>query len=305
MYNNTNKMNKLKVYIPHEIKKPLIWFLLASVIGIIIQSVEEEKLVFIDFFCKNYMSVLSAIIDSFVGISMILGIGTVLIALLSVFYYMIMTICLLIIIYHLILTLNKKNTQKILLYLIILIGGIFLFSNFLLNGKINLNNQCPEGLIPTKINVLDSEYKVSYNELSNKKRLEDNWSDGLPIIGSKYGTDCVKGSQEGENINHYYCRNLKYTKSETPINLEGNIGKTQTTNYTIDLEVIPLGKVLEGATTFYGTTIIKRENFDEEILKIYKGEFNIKLRERTSISLTEIYDTFMNYSVISSKCVKQ
>ena len=100
-----------KIYLPREIKKPLIWFLIASVIGIIIQSSKAGHFVFIDFFGKNYIYIMKLLFDSFGGIAFV-GFGFFILSLLEIFYYIIMTISLIIIIYHLIATFNKKNTRN-------------------------------------------------------------------------------------------------------------------------------------------------------------------------------------------------
>jgi hypothetical protein len=164
--------------------------------------------------------------------------------------------------------------------------------------------ECPKEIIPEKVRVLDGNFIP--NRLENRKKIKDNWVDGTSIIvwrdpndmwsgfNEILGQDCFKGSQEGENVNHYYCKNLMYKKVETPINEGGVIGKTEITEYRIDLEIMPLGKVNENEKTLY----IK----SEELYEIYDGEFYIKKAEGMGITS---YDIFMNYSVVSSKCVRQ
>jgi hypothetical protein len=120
----------LKVYVPYEIKSYLIWFVLASIIGIIIQSAEAGKFIFIDFFIKNYLLVIKTLYEGFSGTVLLFGFGVVIAILIQLFYYIIMTYCAIRILFYLISTLNEKNTQKIILYLAIIIGLILLIQYF-------------------------------------------------------------------------------------------------------------------------------------------------------------------------------
>ena len=65
------------------------------------------------------------------------------------------------------------------------------------------------------------------------------WNDSQPVkkYGDKlsYGVVCKNGFSEGQNVNYYYCNDLYYQKSVTPIADNGVIGKTVNTEYIISL----------------------------------------------------------------------
>jgi hypothetical protein len=76
------------------------------------------------------------------------------------------------------------------------------------------------------------------------------WKDSQPILeyqtepyfdSNTHDYNCRQGNLSGENI-YYYCYNLQYTKSETPISEDGFIGPTKTTNYIIDLTLQKIKK---------------------------------------------------------------
>lgn len=227
-----------KIYLPREIKKPLIWFVIASVIGIIIQSSKAGHFVFIDFFGKNYLYVMKTLWDGFITSALLLGFFNTIILLLEVFYYIIMTISLIIIIYHLIATFNKKNTKKLVLYLVIIVGVIILLNSFAFQGKVGLkDNKCPEGIIPDRLLVVENKIfggiELANGNIDSKNFVTPKWADETEIKYDIFNPPCHQGSSEGENVNNLYCSFI-YSKTTTNISDEGVIGKTENVEYKIN-----------------------------------------------------------------------
>ena len=89
---------------------------------------------------------------------------------------------------------------------------------------------------------------------------DPEWSDGERMtiypprasgeIISFSKSHCIKGSEEGQNINYYYC-NVGYSKTTTDISGEGEIGKTTTISYNIKLTL----EEKEHLRTIRGTSI--------------------------------------------------
>ncbi|MEK6945400.1 MAG: hypothetical protein AABW63_01265 [Nanoarchaeota archaeon] len=234
------KARDFRVYIPNEIRKPLIWFIIASIVGIVWQSIKNHHLVFVNFFWKNYTNSIN-ILGQSLQAGLFLGFKIVFIVLLEIFYYVIMTVCFLIIIYHLILTLNKKNTQKIFVYLVIIIGLVILFSYVQQHSSISASkNTCPEGIIPDKLLITENKIPTltlsltSGNTFTQAGSVTPSWNDGSPIEYDFFNPPCHQGSSEGENINYFYC-SFDYSKSVTNVSNEGTIGKTTNTYYKINL----------------------------------------------------------------------
>jgi hypothetical protein len=74
------------------------------------------------------------------------------------------------------------------------------------------------------------EQKKEYKEVVSYKGILD-----MSTAGMNYEPVCVRGSQAGENINYFYCRNLAYYNSTTPISPSGEIGNTDIIQYKINL----------------------------------------------------------------------
>jgi len=294
-----------KIYLPREIKKPLIWFLIASVIGIIIQSSKAGHFVFIDFFGKNYIYIMKLLFDSFGGIAFV-GFGFFILSLLEIFYYIIMTISLIIIIYHLIATFNKKNTRKIVLYLVIIIGIVILINY---SGSIfsAVNNySCPTGIIPQNIsldqNLLPFSTQIGNLNPVNKalfytEEASTYWEDGQPMNLYEKGYLCHRGNKEGENVNLVYCDSLLYSKTNTTtaISENGTVGATTTkkTSYKINL-------VLQGYSDRELISNPSTHTYDLTQENNYLPEISLPSAFSTQ-GVTHITD----YEIISSECVKQ
>ena len=295
-----------KVYIPKEIKKPLIWFLIASVIGIIIQSSNAGHFVFIDFFGKNYLYVIKTIGDGFVTSALLLGFFNTILLLLEVFYYIIMTISLIIIIYHLIATFNKKNTKKIVLYLVIIIGIIVLINySGLIFSAVN-DYSCPTEIIPQNIsldqNLLPFSTQIGNLNPVNKaliytEEASSSWEDGQPMNLYNKGYLCHKGNKEGENVNLVYCDGLLYSKTNTTtaISENGTVGATTTKKISYKINLVLQSyddRDLISNPSAHTYDLTKENNYLPEIS--LPSAFSIQ-------GVTHI--TY--YKVISSECMKQ
>ncbi len=120
------------------------------------------------------------------------------------------------------------------------------FEGFKLSG---LNsNECPERIIPLEIDLLEYESGLwGYEEWGVGQIYyywNPSWLDGQKMTlyppTREGGIDdysrkyCVKGYEEGQNINYYYCK-VGYSKTTTDISEGGEIGETKTISYLIDL----------------------------------------------------------------------
>jgi len=233
---------------------PLIWFVISVIIGIAMQAVQLQEFNFVDFFYTNYLRFLT---DLFTSFETVLG-GYILPALLFTnFFYIIYTISGLIIIFRLLKDLRNKNAQKILLGLLIIFGGIFLF-NHILNSGLNTVSEkskypgCPDYIIPDEINFEIREGIGLKGGLYMRRIGNPKWKDGSTVrvytrdnFDTKesikdtkgYGLSpiCVKGATSGQNLNYYYCDKLAYFKEIQEISDEGVIGEKVKTEYRVDL----------------------------------------------------------------------
>ena len=118
-----------------------------------------------------------------------------------------------------------------------------------LTSNLNTKIECPEGVIPSEIDLAEYEGGLWGYEESELGRMRyyywhPYWEDGQQMdiypptpsgstddFSRKY---CEKGNEEGQNINYYYCK-VGYSKTTTNISKEGEIGETKTESYTIDL----------------------------------------------------------------------
>lgn len=125
-----------------------------------------------------------------------------------------------------------------------------------LSSNVNVQVECPEGIIPSEIDLIKEdkpllgESGLSGFELSEGQqatliyRWDPEWLDGqkmtmYPPASSDLIYDatkrhCFKSSEEGKNINYYYC-DVGYSKTTTDISDEGVIGETKTISYKINL----------------------------------------------------------------------
>ena len=242
------KLNDFKIYIPREIIKPLTWFIIASVVGVIIQSLKAGKLIILDFFWKNYIFTVTTIWNGFALSALMFGTIIIIIALIEVFYYVIMTISMVRVVYYLILTIGKHNTQKILAYLIIIIGIIIAAGYYLPENNLNFsnkNNTCPQDMVPTLLQLNRQGDFLYYPSNSIY------WADGVKFQHS-YDPPCYRGKKENQNINYFYCDRLPYnfTNKTTEISPQGVIGKTKIVDrkYSVDLvlkEISTQGETLQ------------------------------------------------------------
>ncbi|MBI5390077.1 hypothetical protein HZB02_01175 [Candidatus Woesearchaeota archaeon] len=243
--------NPFRIYLPHDFKVPLTWFALSVFIGIAIQSVRVKHLVIVDFFSTTYiqwLNYLSMVIDG----TYLFGFGVLFSFLLQSAYYLIATVSLGVLLFRLIMSLDNPNSRKILGWLVIFVFLGFSFRIYAPNVNLDLLNSeqlseyngCPDGIIPEvlTLNIVDFPgLPEEYKGLDIIKQVS-KWKDSQPIEdyipeGSVYLFEpaCKAGSSEGQNVNDYYCNNLKYSKSITPISEEGVIGKTQNSQFVISL----------------------------------------------------------------------
>ncbi len=271
-----NIKKTLKVYIPHEIKGSLIWFVLASIVGIIIQSAEAGKFVFADFFYKNYIFTIKTIYEGFSAVVLIAGFGVVIATLIQLFYYVIMTYCAVRIVYYLLSTLNKRNTQKLIIYIIIIVGVVILFQYYQ-SDKIPLFTQCSKNIIPQKLNVKLCSLVKEGNGAAFGRTMEiaayNSWVDGskIEVVPNTYNRGSCKQGTEGQNVNYFYCGDFIY--------------RANNKNYIIDLVIKPEGTV---QCTY----------LNNEMQVSSSGESSIINPNQNS---KEVY---LNYTVVSSTCKK-
>lgn len=162
---------------------------------------------------------------------------------------------------------KKENLNTIVTILIIIILISFVWGYNLLGIRTTINEgidkiqdlslssnvkiTCPQGIIPQEIDLLEYEGSLwGYEEWGNGQIYAywpPSWLDGQKMTIyplSPKGTPgevsdltksyCVKGSNEGQNINYYYC-DVGYSKTITDISEEGSIGETKTISYNIKL----------------------------------------------------------------------
>ncbi len=119
-----------------------------------------------------------------------------------------------------------------------------------LSSNVNIEIKCPEGIIPSEIDLMKDDYGLSGYELEEVDfiyRWKPKWEDGQEMEIYSPPSDyegvqtidlskrhCIKGSLEGQNVNYYYC-DVTYSKTTTDISDEGEIGETGTISYRIKL----------------------------------------------------------------------
>lgn len=137
---------------------------------------------------------------------------------------------------------RKTKIKWLVIFVLVLITAFIYYGNFYNQKPQNI--QCPNEIIPQTITfqIEDWWYHTTANlYLPKYSGMPPSlWADNISVskdykIRGTINPVCVLGSKEGENVNYYYCYNLTYSKSETPISKEGVLGKTKITNFEVDL----------------------------------------------------------------------
>jgi hypothetical protein len=171
-------------------------------------------------------------------------------------------------------------------------------------GNTAQQNKCPNGIIPDNLDFYYGSTNLDNSGWYPFFNIQGSWADGKGIENSNdYNdmpsqffknlpiefilSDCIYGSEEGQNVNYLYCVPKIYT-SDKVLDKEGNITKNNI-KYKVYLTLEPLAKV--------------------DIIKYQESLPAIK-----SIDVTGDYkwveegisrDLIINTKIISAECVKQ
>jgi len=136
----------------------------------------------------------------------------------------------------------KKYILFYIFLFLLLFGLIYVYPK--IKTSITTPNFSCEGIIPDRL--LLYEMNGRYSSLTDyKPKLMNYWKDNSEIKGTIGMISCLKGQNDGENINYVYCPamgDLLY--SNTPISQDGTIGKEIIIK--IHLVLNPLDKTEEG-----------------------------------------------------------
>ncbi len=137
---------------------------------------------------------------------------------------------------------------------------------------------------------------------NQKSLVKDSFFDLTGINRGQIYNKCHRGSSAGENVNNIYCSNLIYYKEEQPISASGEIGKKIVLNYTISFEMAPVSsqEEINNLNWEKWDPLGSPLNIDDPNLDLIVNNKKYNNPETWDAK----YYLYINYSLISAKCVK-
>ncbi|MFH1133729.1 MAG: hypothetical protein V1735_04505 [Nanoarchaeota archaeon] len=110
------------------------------------------------------------------------------------------------------------------------------------------NNGCPPGIIPTSMKFQIHPEAPKIGGMGGQAaflQLQESWNDGTRIGFSnpvQLMITCTHGEKEGENVNYWYCRDLKYTNTKLIVSEDGTIKNSREFDLLITLTLKEVGR---------------------------------------------------------------